>query len=103
MLLANAVHTQLLREQSPMPITRRRRANPPDQPENNNNHLAEQTENAAASLASERDSATSAVEGEAAGTGVPNTDQTVTSFMPPVPPIPESNVADHKNSPPPVD
>ncbi len=28
-----------------MPITRRRRANPPDQPENNN-HLAEQTENA---------------------------------------------------------
>jgi hypothetical protein len=31
-----------------MPITRRRRANPPEQPENNNNHLAEnQAENSA--------------------------------------------------------
>ena len=86
-----------------MPITRRRRANPPDQPENNNNHLAEQTENAAASLASERDSATSAVEGEAAGTGVPNTDQTVTSFMPPVPPTPVSNGADQQNYTPPIE
>ena len=103
MLLANAVHTQLLREQSPMPITRRRRANPPDQPENNNNHLAEQTENAAASLASERDSAAPAVEGEAAGTGVPNTDQTVTSFMPPVPPTPVSNGADQQNYTPPIE
>ncbi len=28
-----------------MPITRKRRANPPDQPENNNNHSAESTEN----------------------------------------------------------
>jgi len=35
-----------------MPITRRRRANPPDQPENNN-HLADQTENAAEGLAAE--------------------------------------------------
>jgi hypothetical protein len=35
-----------------MPITRRRRANPPDQPENNN-HLADQTENAAEVLAAE--------------------------------------------------
>lgn len=35
-----------------MPITRRRRANPPDQPENNN-HLAEQTESAAESLPTE--------------------------------------------------
>src|SRR2546421_11526136 len=97
MLLANAVHTQLLREQSPMPITRRRRANPPDQPENNDNHLAEQTENAGASLASERDSAASAVAGEAADTGVPNTDQTVTSFMPPVPPT-AVNGAAHQRS-----
>jgi len=85
-----------------MPITRRRRANPPDQPENNNNHLAEQTENAAASLASERDSAASAVEGEAADTGVPNTDQTVTSFMPPVPPTPV-NGADQQNYTPPIE
>ncbi len=27
-----------------MPITRRKRANPPEQPENNNNHVAEQTD-----------------------------------------------------------
>src|SRR5207248_9373246 len=53
MLLANAVHTQLLREQPPMPITRRRRANPPDQPENNN-HPGDQTEQTAASLAAEQ-------------------------------------------------
>jgi hypothetical protein len=32
-------------EQTPMPITRRRRANPPDQPENNNtNHITDQSE-----------------------------------------------------------
>lgn len=36
-----------------MPITRRRRANPPDQPEENN-HLADQTNNAAESLADEQ-------------------------------------------------
>ena len=36
-----------------MPITRRRRANPPDQPENNNNHFADQTNDAAESLAAE--------------------------------------------------
>lgn len=36
-----------------MPITRRRRANPPDQPENNN-QLAEQTENGAEAVAPER-------------------------------------------------
>ncbi len=35
-----------------MPITRRRRANPPDQPENNN-HLADQTTDAAEALAAE--------------------------------------------------
>jgi hypothetical protein len=38
-----------------MPITRRRRANPPDQPENtNNNHAADQTENVAEELAAEQ-------------------------------------------------
>src|SRR5579884_2266035 len=41
-----------------MPITRRKRANPPDQPENNN-HLADQTENAAEALAAESASAAS--------------------------------------------
>ncbi len=36
-----------------MPVTRRRRANPPDQPENNN-HLVDQLENATETLAAER-------------------------------------------------
>jgi len=36
-----------------MPITRRRRANPPDQPENNN-HLADQLENTTEALATEQ-------------------------------------------------
>src|SRR5436305_4178408 len=40
-----------------MPITTRRRANQPDQPKNNN-HLADQTEQAAASLAVEQASST---------------------------------------------
>ncbi|MBV9231301.1 MAG: hypothetical protein JOZ18_18460 [Chloroflexi bacterium] len=38
-----------------MPITRRRRANPPDQPENNN-HLADQTENTEETLNPEQSS-----------------------------------------------
>jgi len=72
-----------------MPITRRKRVNPPDQPENNN-HLAEQTEKAAESLTKEQSSTvTDAAEGSA---GVPVTDQSVTTtFMPPVPPTPVSN------------
>ncbi len=38
-----------------MPITRRRRANPPDQPENtNNNHAADQTEDVVEELAAEQ-------------------------------------------------
>lgn len=81
-----------------MPITRRRRANPPDQPENNN-HLAEQTESAATSLTTERDATAPIVEAEDAG--VPNTDQTVTSFIPPVPPV--SNGADQQNYTPPIE
>ena len=36
-----------------MPITRRRRANPPDEPENNN-HVEEQTENGAQALTTEQ-------------------------------------------------
>ena len=70
-----------------MPITRRRRANPPDQPENNN-HNAEQTENAAEMLASTQAPAGS-VEGENAGAVVPGTDQPVTPpVTPPVLPMP---------------
>lgn len=39
-----------------MPITRRKRANPPDQPEENNNHLADQSENAVEAPAAEQPS-----------------------------------------------
>lgn len=49
-----------------MPITRRKRANPPDQPENNN-HLADQTENAAEALAAESVPTTS-TDGDDTGT-----------------------------------
>jgi len=47
-----------------MPITRRRRANPPDQPEGNNNHLADAAEQGAEPLAVEPPSPTH-VEGAA--------------------------------------
>lgn len=82
-----------------MPITRRRRANPPDQPENNN-HNAEQTENAAEMLASTQAPAGS-VEGENAGAVVPGTDQSVTPpVTPPVLPMPTppSNGAEQQQS-----
>jgi len=48
-----------------MPITRRRRADPPDQPENNN-HFADQTDDNAESFEAEPASATS-VDGDSAG------------------------------------
>ena len=66
-----------------MPITRRRRANPPDEPENNN-HAEEQTENGSQALSTEQ-ALTSQEEGE--NTGVPVTDPTVappfSSVIPP--------------------
>src|SRR5579885_3611675 len=43
-------------EWTSMPITRRKRANPPDQPEENNNHLADQSENAVEAPAAEQPS-----------------------------------------------
>src|SRR5260370_40750520 len=46
-------YSQFLREQAPMPITRRRRANPPDQPEDNN-HSSDQPENIQETLATEQ-------------------------------------------------
>jgi hypothetical protein len=52
-----------------MPITRRKRANPPDQPESNN-HLADQTENSVESLDGEQAS-TTPENGEQAGQAVP--------------------------------
>ena len=47
-----------------MPITRRRRANPPDQPENNN-HLADHLENATETLATEHSAEFSQADREA--------------------------------------
>src|SRR5271157_1707876 len=46
-------YTLFLREQAPMPITRRKRANPPDQPEDNN-HLSDQPESIPETLAAEQ-------------------------------------------------
>jgi len=40
-------------EQTPMPVTRRKRANPPDQPENNTNHVADPAENTPEGLPTE--------------------------------------------------
>jgi hypothetical protein len=59
-------YSQFLREQAPMPITRRRRANPPDQPEDNN-HNSDQTENIQETLPGEQAPITS-LDGEHAGT-----------------------------------
>jgi len=49
-----------------MPITRRRRANPPDQPENNN-HLADQSESTPETLAAEEEAPILSMDGEQAG------------------------------------
>ena len=89
-----------------MPITRRRRANPPDEPENNN-HVEEQTENGAQALTTEQ-ALTGQVEGENTGTGVPVTDHTVAPpFSPVVPPTSTatqaSNGAEQQNYTPPIE
>ncbi len=65
-----------------MPITRRKRANPPDQPENNN-HNAEQTENAVEALISAQ-TPTGPVEGDNAG--VPTPEQVATPTPSAIPP-----------------
>jgi hypothetical protein len=49
-----------------MPITRRRRPNPPDQPENNN-HLADQSESTPETLATEEEAPILSMDGEQAG------------------------------------
>src|SRR5215831_20378406 len=58
--------TLFLREKAPMPITRRRRANPPDQPENNN-HLADQSESNPETLVPEQEPPILSMDGEQAG------------------------------------
>ena len=78
-----------------MPITRRKRANPPEQPENNNNHNVEQTENAAETLATAQAS-DGPVERDTTGAGTPppSTEQaapTAPSLAPLVPLIPAAN------------
>lgn len=47
-----------------MPITRRKRANPPDQPENSTNHLADQAENSSEMPATEQPTSASATSAE---------------------------------------
>jgi hypothetical protein len=71
-----------------MPITRRRRANPPDQPEDNN-HLADQTENSTESLAIEQ-TPTPLTDGE--NTGTPLNEHIEHT---PVPPFPTGSNGDH--------
>jgi hypothetical protein len=71
-----------------MPITRRRRANPPDQPEDNN-HLADQTENSTESLAIEQ-TPTPPTDGE--NTGTPLNEHIEHT---PVPPFPTGSNGDH--------
>ena len=72
-----------------MPITRRKRANPPDQPENNN-HLADQTENAAEALAAE---SVPAAPTDGDDTGTPAVERTDDVPFTPIapPPSPVSN------------
>ena len=65
-----------------MPITRRRRANPPDQPENNN-HLADQTDSNTEALTTEENTPAS-MEGE--NTGTPMAEQVENPSFPPVAP-----------------
>ncbi|HET8910154.1 MAG TPA: hypothetical protein VFN23_01735, partial [Ktedonobacteraceae bacterium] len=80
-----------------MPITRRRRANPPEQPENNN-HLADHTESASESLLPEQASSAAApVEGE----GSLSTDNPA---IPASPSAPASNGdrSENKDYPPPT-
>jgi len=71
-----------------MPITRRKRANPPDQPEDNN-HLAEQTEHVAEALTTEQASSS--------GAERENTDAVTPPFSPIFPPVQASNGAEQQN------
>ena len=77
-----------------MPITRRRRANQPDQPENNN-HLADQTEQAAASLAAEQASSTP-MEGDQR---VPPTQDRLDNATPTAPTTPSMTNGDRTERP----
>ncbi|MBA2286937.1 MAG: hypothetical protein H0W02_15805 [Ktedonobacteraceae bacterium] len=69
-----------------MPITRRKRANPPDQPENNN-HLAEQSEGAAEALAAEQEQAPAAP-AEQEQAQAPTGERVESPAFPPIAPSP---------------
>lgn len=92
-----------------MPITRRRRANPPEEPENNSNHAAEQSENAATSSVPEQTQAANGPAGrEDTAISPPFMEQpqateptqpspSASSFIPIVPSTQVSNGADHQS------
>ena len=84
-----------------MPITRRKRANPPDQPENNN-HNVEQTEKAAETLATAQ-APTETVEGDNAGVSgtvhQPITASPPASLPPLVPLVPTPNGSEQPQQP----
>ena len=69
-----------------MPITRRRRANPPDQPENNSNHSAESTENTGETSVSAQPETTRNNETEQAQSVTPPVDH-VESIVSPILPV----------------
>jgi hypothetical protein len=73
-----------------MPITRRRRANPPDQPENNNNHFADQTNDAAESLATEHaeQASTTSVDGDSGNVHTTERERPENTPLPPFTPLP---------------
>jgi hypothetical protein len=85
-----------------MPITRRRRANPPDQPENNNhNHVAEQAEEVAEPFTAEQ-APIVPLDGEPATTAIPRQSggapgEALSAALPPAesltPPVGPSSVA----------
>ena len=70
-----------------MPITRRRRANPPDQPENNN-HLADETNDAAESLAAEQAEQTPTTSADGDSGNVHATERPENTALPPFTPLP---------------
>ena len=86
-----------------MPITRRKRSNPPDQPENNN-HLADQTENAAEALAAEPAPA-APTDGAEAGTPAieHSEDMPFTPVNPTLPPVSNGDRLERQEYTPPIE
>jgi hypothetical protein len=82
-----------------MPITRRKRANPPDQPENNTNHLADQPENTPEAPTTDQPSSASATPVE---TEHPVDSAPVAPVVPVAPVRPESFSSQPAVPPPPI-